>query len=121
MQVHFNSDESLEGHEARRHHAEKVVRHALNRFGEQITRVEIHVSDVNGSKAGEDDKRCLMEARLAGRQPIAVTEMAGSLHQAIDGAAQKLRRSIESALGKQQADRRTPPPLSEDLPESQSD
>jgi hypothetical protein len=47
--------------------------------------------------------------------------MAGSLHQAIDGAAQKLRRSIESALGKQQADRRTPPPLSEDLPESQSD
>lgn len=100
MQVQFNTDESVEGHDALAHHAETVVRKALARFTEQVTRVEIHLSDVNGQKAGDNDKRCLMEARIAGRQPTAVTEQADSLHQAIDGAAQKLKRSLDSTLGK---------------------
>ncbi|PKO55733.1 MAG: hypothetical protein CVU28_05450 [Betaproteobacteria bacterium HGW-Betaproteobacteria-21] len=120
MQVQFNTDESVEGHEAMSQHAEEVVQRVLGRFGEQITRVEIHVSDVNGNKPGDNDKRCLMEARLAGRQPIAVTELAGSVHQAIDGAAQKLKRSVDSTLAKL-ADRRTPVSMPEDLPESPAD
>jgi ribosome-associated translation inhibitor RaiA len=62
--------------------------------------VEIHLSDSNGQKAGANDKRCLLEARIAGRQPIAVTEEANSLHQAIDGAARKMKRSLDSTLGK---------------------
>jgi ribosome-associated translation inhibitor RaiA len=100
MQIQFNTDESVPGHEALGRHAEQVVRRALARFGDDVTRVEIHLSDVNGAKAGENDKRCLMEARVAGRQPTAVSEQAGSLHQAIDGAAQKLKRSLDSTLGK---------------------
>ncbi|MGB9129671.1 MAG: hypothetical protein WCB97_08480 [Thiobacillus sp.] len=36
----------------------------------------------------------------AGRQPIAVTDHANTLHQAIDGAAQKMKRSLDSTLGK---------------------
>lgn len=110
MQIQFNTDESVEGHEALGRHAEEVVRKVLGRFAEQVTRVEIHLSDVNGQKAGDNDKRCVMEARLAGRQPIAVTEMANSLHQAIDGAAQKLKRSLDSTLGKLADKRRTAPP-----------
>lgn len=113
MQVQFNTNESVDGHEALRSHAEDVVRRTLGRFGEQITRVEVHVSDVNGSRAGDNDKRCLMEARLAGRDPIAVTELAGSVHQALDGAAQKLKRSVDSAIGKL-SDRRAPPPPSDE-------
>lgn len=109
MQVQFNTDESVEGHDALAHHAETVVRKALGRFTEQVTRVEIHLSDVNGQKAGDNDKRCLMEARIAGRQPIAVTEQADSLHQAIDGAAQKLKRSLDSTLGKLADQRRSAP------------
>lgn len=100
MHVQFNTDESVSGREALARYAEEVVRRALERFGKDVTRVEIHLSDINGDKAGENDKRCLMEARVAGRQPIAVTEQAGTLHQAIDGAAQKIKRSLDSALGK---------------------
>lgn len=100
MQIQFNTDESVDGRDVLGRHAEEVVRRALDRFSDDVTRVEIHLSDVNGQKAGENDKRCLMEARVAGRQPIAVTEQANSLHQAIDGAAQKLKRSLDSALGK---------------------
>ena len=47
---------------------EAVVRGALDRFSEQITRVEVHLSDENSDKKfGTDDKRCLLEARLADR------------------------------------------------------
>ncbi len=100
MQVQFNTDESVVGREALGRHAEEVARKVLDRFSNEVTRVEIHLSDSNGQKAGENDKRCLMEARVAGRQPIAVTDQANTLHQAIDGAAQKMKRSLESTLGK---------------------
>jgi len=100
MQVLFNTDESVPGREALGRHAEEVVRKVLDRFSNEVTRVEIHLSDVNGQKAGDHDKRCLMEARVAGRQPVAATEQANTLHQAIDGAAQKMKRSLDSTLGK---------------------
>jgi ribosome-associated translation inhibitor RaiA len=100
MQVQFNTDESIEGREALGRHAEDVVRKELDRFTGQVTRVEIHLRDVNSEKFGENDKHCLMEARIAGRQPIAVTEQAATLHQAIDGAARKLKRSLDTTLGK---------------------
>jgi len=112
MQIQINTGESVNGREALHSHTEDVVRDVLGRFAEHITRIEVHMSDVNGQKAGDNDKRVLMEARIAGRQPIAVTEQAGSLHQAIDGATQKLRRSLDTTFGKIADQRRTPaPPL----------
>lgn len=120
MQIQFNTDESVDGRDVLGRHAEEVVRRALDRFSDDVTRVEIHLSDVNGQKAGENDKRCLMEARVAGRQPIAVTEQANSLHQAIDGAAQKLKRSLDSALGKV-GDHKRSSPIPDSPDESQNE
>lgn len=100
MQILLNTDESVQGRDALSRHTEEVVQRVLERFSREVTRVEVHLSDVNGQKAGENDKRCLMEARVAGLQPIAVIEHANSLHQAIDGAAQKLKRSLDTTLGK---------------------
>ena len=120
MQIQLNTDESVDGREALGRHAEEVVRRTLGRFSDDVTRVEIHLSDVNGQKAGENDKRCLMEARVAGRQPIAVTEQANTLHQAIDGAAQKLKRSLDSTLSKMGDHKRsTPMPDSPDEPQNE--
>ena len=114
MQIQFNTDESVDGREALGRHAEDVVRKVLDRFSNDVTRVEIHLSDSNGQKAGENDKRCLMEARVAGRQPIAVTDEANTLHQAIDGATQKLKRSLDSTLGKLGDHKRKPLPEASD-------
>jgi len=111
MQIQFNTDESVDGREALARHAKEVVQRVLGRFSDDVTRVEIHLSDVNGQKTGENDKRCLMEARVAGRQPVAVTDQTGSLHQAIDGAAQKLKRSLDSTLGKLGEHKRTAPSI----------
>jgi ribosome-associated translation inhibitor RaiA len=77
------------------------VQSALSRFSDRITRVEVHLSDENSDKKrGNDDMRCMMEARLEKRQPIAVTHQAATLDQAVDGAADKLNKMIESALGR---------------------
>lgn len=120
MQVQFNTDESVAGREALGRHAEEVVRKSLDRFSHELTRVEIHLSDSNGHKAGENDKRCLMEARVAGRQPIAVADEANTLHQAIDGATRKLKRSLDSTLGKLGDHKRKPStPASDDASDNE--
>lgn len=115
MQIQTNTDGNIEGHEALATHVSSVVESALNRFSDHVTRVEIHLSDENSDKkGGKDDMRCMMEARLEGRQPIAVTHQATTVHQAVDGAANKLTRLIESTLGRlhDHRSRRTdPPPL----------
>ncbi len=39
--------------------------------GEELTRVEVHLTDENSiSKSGDTDKRCVMEVRSADYQPI---------------------------------------------------
>lgn len=101
MQIQINTDRNIEGRETLTAHITDVVSGALSRFSDHITRVEVHVSDENGEKAGRDDMRCVMEARLEGRQPVAVTEQAATLEQAVDGAANKLARMLDRSLGRQ--------------------
>ena len=100
MQIQINTDSNIEGREALGSHVKGVVENALRHFSDRITRVEVHLSDQNSNKSGQDDKRCMMEVRLEGRQPTAITHAAATLDQAIDGAAEKLKRSVESTLGK---------------------
>ena len=110
MQVQINTDHNIEGHEALAAQVSGVVESALSRFSDHITQVEVHLSDENSDKkGGNDDMRCMMEARLEGRQPIAVTHQAATLDQAVDGAADKLASLIESTLGRlhHQESRRT--------------
>ncbi len=109
MQIQTNTDSNITGSEGLAALAKTIVEGALARFSDQITRVEIHLSDENGTDQGNaadrprfgvEDKRCMMEARLEGHQPIAVTHQAATVEQAMDGAADKLKRSIESTLGR---------------------
>ncbi len=100
MQIQINTDDNIEGREELADQVKGVVESALERFSDRITRVEVHLSDENGRKSGQDDKRCMIEARVAGRQPTAVTHQAATLDQAVDGAAEKLRRSLESTLAR---------------------
>jgi ribosome-associated translation inhibitor RaiA len=100
MQVLVNTDASVQGREALERQVAAVVGDALERFAHDITRVEVHLSDENAAKGGSDDKRCVMEARLAGRPPLAVTHKAPSMQLAVDGAADKLQQAIGSTLGR---------------------
>ena len=101
MKIQINTDKNIPGHEALAHSVETILEQVLARFSDQITRIEVHLSDENSAaKSGMADKRCLLEVRLAGRQPASVSEEAQTVDQAVRGAAQKMVSSLESELGK---------------------
>jgi len=100
MQVQVHTDSSIHGSDALTQTVEAAVEDAVRRWTQRITRVEVHLSDVNRQKGGADDKRCVMEARVGGLQPVAVTHLAGTVPAAIEGAAEKLKKSLESTLGR---------------------
>ncbi len=101
MIVQINTDRNITGNDALAQQVEAQVRDTLDRFSERISRVEVHLSDENSdNKSGAQDKRCLMEVRLAGRQPIAVSHQAPTVDLAVDGAAEKMKRSLDSVLGR---------------------
>jgi hypothetical protein len=99
MQIHVSAG-GIDGREELTAHVETEVRAALGWFGRRITRVTVHVRDVNRHKGGARDKRCVMEARLRHRQPVAVTHQAGSESYAVGGAADKLKNLIERIVGR---------------------
>lgn len=101
MQIQVNSDKTITHDASLEEHVKGVVEDTVGRFGEQITRVEVHLGDINGShKSGNGDKRCMMEARVNGLPPVAVTDHADSVAQAISGAAGKLQHALDKVLGK---------------------
>jgi ribosome-associated translation inhibitor RaiA len=101
MLIEVSTDNTIEGREKLNDYVKGVVDEAMSRFAKRITRVEVHISDVNGHKSGVNDIRCVMEARLEGRPPIAVTSQETTMDEAVDGAAGKLKRLIESTLSRE--------------------
>ena len=104
MQVQLNTDHHLVGSEDLARRLDDEVQSALARFRERITRVEMHLNDLNGAKSGAD-KRCQIEARVAGRPPLSVEHTADTVRLAIDGALDKLVRTLDRTFGKLEADR----------------
>jgi ribosome-associated translation inhibitor RaiA len=100
MQVQVNTDNHVRGSDDLTKRVTDSVEAALGRFREHLTRVEVHLGDENGRKGGQGDKRCAMEARPSGRQPVAVIHHADTLDEAIDGAAEQLARLLDSTFGR---------------------
>jgi ribosome-associated translation inhibitor RaiA len=98
VQIQVNMDVHVKGNERLTHHASGLVEAALNRFGDRLTRVEVHLSEQKSHHSPGEDERCLLEARLAGHQPIAVRHRAGTMEQAIDGAVERLKRLLDDTI-----------------------
>ncbi len=109
MQIQIRTDNNIHVHDTRATELEDIIKHALRHCSAHVTRVETHLSDVNGTKPGPQDKCCVMEVRLERRQPMAVTEHSDSVGGAVNGAAEKLARLVKSTMDKA-ADRRPPAP-----------
>jgi ribosome-associated translation inhibitor RaiA len=110
MQVLVNSDHHIVGGADLTERVRGVVLGRLDRLAERITRVEVHLQDLNSGKLAERDKRCLMEARVGGLKPIAVSHEAPTLTEAIHVAAEKLERALGRVLGKLEATPGRAPP-----------
>ena len=106
MQIQINTDRHIHGHETFIAQVKNKVESSLSRVSDHITRVEVHLSDENGDKGGQNDKRCVMEARLERHQPLAVTQEGATLDQAVDSALDKLVRLVENTLDRLQDQQR---------------
>lgn len=100
MKIQVNSDSSLALDQTVSAETESALRSQLERFSSHLTRLEVHLSDVNADKGGTDDKRCLLEARPSGRDPVIVTHDGPSIALATRGAAQKMNRLLTSLFGR---------------------
>ncbi len=76
------------------------IKNELARFDEIVTRIEVHVSDENGNKSTPNDKKCVIEARVEKKQPIAVTATADSPEKAFYEALEKMQRVLDTTLDK---------------------
>jgi len=100
MQIQFNTDKNVTWSEDLIASSTSLISEELSRFSQQITRVEVHLSDEDSNKDGLNDKRCMVEARLAGMNPIAVTNHANTHELAVSGAIDKLKTSLEKITGR---------------------
>jgi len=99
MQVQVRTNQ-IEGSARLQEWVSAEVSDRLEHFDELLTRVVVHISDENAHKAGSDDKRCQIEARPKGHQPISVTHKAEAMDLAIDGAAEKMRNALAHLTGR---------------------
>ena len=101
MQIEVRTDSNIEGSEQSSAEIKTMIIGALDRYGDRIRRIDVHLSDVIGHKTGHDDKCCMIEARRDGHEPIVVTHRESTIGPAIHGAIHKLKKSVESELGKE--------------------
>ncbi len=100
MQIQVNTDDHIQGGESLAKWIQDEASTRLSRFKENVTRVEVFLSDLDGSKSGVNDKRCRAEARVAGRQPVTVTADADKMAAAFVAAVDKLERALDNDLGR---------------------
>lgn len=94
MITQVNTDKNIEGSARLEKYVDELLSGELEYYEDLITRVEVFLSDENGAKTGPDDKKCVMEARLRNKQPIAVTSHGGSIEIALSTGIDKLKAAL---------------------------
>jgi ribosome-associated translation inhibitor RaiA len=100
MQIQVHTDRNVDVSDGMVQRIEAELESALSRFSDQITRVEVHLGDESAGRSGGTDKRCMLEARPAGQQPVVVTHHAASVGEACSGAVRKLETLLEGKSGR---------------------
>lgn len=79
----------------------KRLAYALSHGRDEVTRIVVRLSDVNGPRGGVD-KRCAIEIRLKGDSTIAIDDTQVDLYVAIDRAAERTRRTLDRRIARRQ-------------------
>jgi ribosome-associated translation inhibitor RaiA len=100
MKILLNTDNNILGTEEMREPLTAAISDAFDRYSEHITRIEVKFSDENSDRDSENDKRCVLEARLKGLQPLVVTSHADTVESAIAEAIDKMKATLSTVLGR---------------------
>ena len=85
--------------DALRHHVERRLHFDLSRFQPLVRKIEVHLSDVNGPRGGQD-KRCQVRVRLAAHADVVVEDTEADLYYAVDRALGRSARAVARRLGR---------------------
>ncbi|PVZ87620.1 hypothetical protein C9426_11240 [Serratia sp. S1B] len=118
MNIEIRTDKNIQNSERLIGYIRAELTNEFQRHSERITHFSVHLSDENGDKGGDDDLRCMIEARLAGVKPIAVSHKAGTVDAAIHGAIERLKRSLEHVIEKKDNPRAKPLEIEEEQDEA---
>jgi hypothetical protein len=72
MKIQFNTDKTISGDENQEDYFTSLIAEKLNRFQSHITNRSAFIRR-KWKKEGHNDIQCILEARIEGRDPIAVT------------------------------------------------
>ena len=100
MEVNVNTDNTIQRHQGLDERVRAQVEEALARFGDHVRRVDVHLSNENKEKHEDGSNYCMMEARVSGYAPVVVHAHAENLAQSIASAITKLKRALDSAIGR---------------------
>jgi ribosome-associated translation inhibitor RaiA len=101
MKVQVNTSNDIDNKDTLERWASDYLNEQLGRFDQDITSIEVQLTDENhAGKGGGIDKRCMLEARVTGRAPVAVTHYAPDQNLAFRGATEKLSHALDHAFGK---------------------
>ena len=100
MQIQINSDKNIPMHAKLSGLIEAELHRILGRFEDQLTRIEVYLSDENGNKSGAQDKRCVLEARPRHYPTLTVTNESADVQTSVSGAAGKMQRLMETSFGR---------------------
>ena len=98
MIIQFETAHNIKANEELKAPLIAILSERLSTFNDKITRLEVHLSDENGTKESNNDKRCLLEAHIEGMQHTVVKNHANSYELAVEGAADKLNETLTSIL-----------------------
>ncbi|WP_326836378.1 HPF/RaiA family ribosome-associated protein [Amycolatopsis rhabdoformis] len=94
MQIQISTDRNLHSDEDLIRYLESEVETKLARFADRLTRIDVHLSDEMGGGTDGEDLRCVIEAFPAGREPVVVTNRAGSVNDAFTGALTRIEHTL---------------------------
>jgi hypothetical protein len=100
MDIQVRTDYHVDGDQGLIGYVEQEVSSGLAGFSERITSVQVHLSEESGARKGPHELRCLMEVRLAGHAPVAVTRHGNSKDIVVHGAVADMRKVLERLHGR---------------------
>lgn len=88
--------------DALREHVERQLQFAIHRLQEQVVRVSVRLSDINGPKGGKD-QQCRIQIHVGGIPDVVIEDTEENLYVAITRATSRagrtLRRNLRRARG----------------------
>ena len=100
MKIQANSDNTIQVDATLTRFVEDEASRLLDRFAKKLTRVGVHLSDINNTRTGQADKRCLVEARPAGDRPVTADAIAATTESSVTEALKKMQRLLTTFFGK---------------------